>query len=86
MANTDPRSFAGLGSFLLRSLMDEGVVTKDTPPEVLKNILGTAYHETFFFRRLEENIKKEPANKTYKNINGNTEPNDGYKYRGDLFN
>ena len=82
MANTDPRSFAGLGSFLLRSLMDEGVVTKDTPPEVLKNILGTAYHETFFFRRLEENIKKEPANKTYKNINGNTEPNDGYKYRG----
>jgi len=56
MANTDPRSFAGLGSFLLRSLMDEGVVTKDISPERLKNILGTAYHERLFFKSLEENL------------------------------
>ena len=82
MANTDPRSFAGLGSFLLRSLMDEGVVTKDISPERLKNILGTAYHETTFFTKLEEDISKKNANKKYKNINGNTDPNDGYEYRG----
>ena len=58
MANTDPRTLAGLGSFLLRSLMEEGVVTRDISPERFKNILGTAYHETGFFKTLEEKISK----------------------------
>tara|TARA_R100000231_G_scaffold36124_1_gene31995 strand:- start:902 stop:3718 length:2817 start_codon:yes stop_codon:yes gene_type:complete len=112
MANTDPRTFAGLGSFLLRSLMEEGVVTRDISPERLKNILGTAAHETGFFERLEENlnytsipslkkagidaINKLPikqrrkllnnprafANVAYRNLPGNTAPDDGYEYRG----
>ena len=112
MANTDPRTFAGLGSFLLRSLMKEGVVTRDISPERLKNILGTAAHETGFFQRLEENlnytsipslkkagidaINKLPikqkrkllnnprafANIAYRNLPGNTAPDDGYEYRG----
>ena len=112
MANTDPRTFAGLGSFLLRSLMKEGVVTRDISPERLKNILGTAAHETGFFQRLEENlnyrsipslrkagidaindlpIKQQRkllnnprafANVAYRNLPGNTAPDDGYEYRG----
>ena len=112
MANTDPRTFAGLGSFLLRSLMEEGVVTRDISPERLKNILGTAAHETGFFERLEENLNYRTirnlkkagidainklsftqqrkllnnprafANVAYRNLPGNTAPDDGYKYRG----
>ena len=38
--------------------MEEGVVTRDISPERLKNILGTAYHETGFFKTLEEKISK----------------------------